>query len=195
MKYTKEQKAYLKTIIPGRLVSEILVMFNAKFNSDLTDRQIRCFKQHEKIPSGVVTRFFKGQVSWNKGRKGGHYSPATEFKKGHVPANERPIGSERIGKDGYVLIKVMEHKWRAKHRVVWEQANGPIPKNHVVAFKDQNKENITIDNLVLVSLQEHFIMNKKGLYRMDSKLTESGAILAKLINKTFNKKRGKYAKK
>ena len=31
------------------------------------------------------------------------------FKKGNVPANHRPIGSERITVDGFVEIKVVPH--------------------------------------------------------------------------------------
>lgn len=197
MKYTEEQKVYLKEIIPGKLISEIQKLFNIKFNSSVTERQIRYFKTNHKVPSGVVTRFNKGQTSWNKGKKGTHYSPATEFKKGNLPVNHKPVGSERIdSKDGYTLIKVAEpNKWRGKHNVLWERVNGPIPKGHVVTFKDRNKENITIENLMLITKQENLIMNQKGLYRTDPTITETGAIIAKLISKTHSKKRGKNDEK
>lgn len=53
-----------------------------------------------------------GNIPFNKGKKG--YMSAeqyekckqTMFKKGNIPANHRPIGSERVGKDGYILIKI-----------------------------------------------------------------------------------------
>ena len=45
------------------------------------------------------------------------------FAKGNVPPNHRPVGSERISKDGYIEVKVAEpNKWRLKQRVVYEEA-------------------------------------------------------------------------
>ncbi len=32
------------------------------------------------------------------------------FAKGNVPPNHRPVGSERISKDGYIEVKVAEPK-------------------------------------------------------------------------------------
>lgn len=40
------------------------------------------------------TRFKKGRIAWNKGLKGVHFSPATEFKKGRTAPNK--IGTIKI---------------------------------------------------------------------------------------------------
>ena len=32
----------------------------------------------------------------------------TWFKKGHIPANYRPVGSERVNADGYIEVKVAD---------------------------------------------------------------------------------------
>jgi hypothetical protein len=37
-----------------------------------------------------ATQFKKGMTSWNKGMKGIHLSPSTEFKAGQVPHNKLP---------------------------------------------------------------------------------------------------------
>ncbi len=37
-------------------------------------------------------QFEKGHIPWNKGIKGLHLSPSTEFKKGHLPANTKYDG-------------------------------------------------------------------------------------------------------
>lgn len=41
------------------------------------------------------------------------------------------------------------------HRDVWESINGKIPFNHDVHHKDHDRSNNTIDNLELLSKQEH----------------------------------------
>ena len=37
------------------------------------------------------------------------------------------------------------------HRYVWEQANGEVPEGYVVAFRDGNRRNCSLDNLYLLS--------------------------------------------
>ena len=106
-------------------------------------------------PNAVAHRFKKGSVPPNKGKK---MSPEvyekvkeTMFKKGHSPVNHREVGSERINVDGYIEIKVAEpNKWRLKHRIIWEQINGKIPKGYNVQFKNHNPQDCRIENLYLI---------------------------------------------
>lgn len=107
-------------------------------------------------------RFVKGQEPANKGKRieefmsveGIERSSQTRFKKGNKPHNTREIGSECIHADGYVYIKVDEGKPVLKHRHVWEQANGPIPDGHNIAFRDGNHENCELSNLYLISRED-----------------------------------------
>lgn len=39
------------------------------------------------------------------------------------------------------------------HKVVWQSKNGPIPPGYQLHFKDNDKENCTIENLELVPLE------------------------------------------
>ena len=51
-----------------------------------------------------------------------------------------------------------EHgKWHAKtmHRWVWEEAHGPIPLGYVIHHKDGNKKNNALDNLEMLTREEH----------------------------------------
>lgn len=103
-----------------------------------------------------TTRFTKGHTPANKGKKMPPETYAkvagTMFKKGHINVRTKPVGSERVNVDGYMEVKVAEpNKWRLKHRVVWEKANGPIPQGYNVQFKDGNPKNITLENLYLIS--------------------------------------------
>ena len=106
-----------------------------------------------------ANQFAKGHVSHNKGKsieefmseEGIKRSSRTRFKAGHRPHNTRAVGTEVQHADGYVYIKVGEGKPVPKHRYVWEQANGPIPDGHCVAFRDGNHGNCDLSNLYLLS--------------------------------------------
>lgn len=110
-------------------------------------------------PKSVATRFHKGQIPPNKGKK---VSPEvyekmshTMFKKGHISENKREVGAERVNVYGYIEIKVAEpNVWRLKHRIVWEQHNGVIPAGHNVQFKNHNTQDCRIENLYLISKAE-----------------------------------------
>jgi len=110
-------------------------------------------------PAAIATRFVKGQEPANKGKRqqefmskeGIERSSRTRFKAGHRPHNTRAVGTEVQHADGYVYIKVGEGKPVPKHRYVWEQANGPIPDGHCVAFRDGNHGNCDLSNLYLLS--------------------------------------------
>lgn len=128
---------------------------------------------------------------WNKGKKGVTCGgKETQFGKGRKPWNYRPVGSERTNVDGYVEIKIADPKtWKAKHVLLWEAAHGPIPKGHVVIFADGNKQNVTLENLLLLSRRELAVMNKKGLIANDAELTKAGVVVADIYLKIGERKR------
>lgn len=110
--------------------------------------------------TGRTGRFVAGQKSWNAGKS---YPPhpnsaATQFKSGTVPPNRKPMGSERIAKDGYIEMKVPERdphtghatRYMHKHRWLWEQANGPVPKGAVLKCLDGDKTNTDPSNWVAI---------------------------------------------
>jgi hypothetical protein len=71
------------------------------------------------------------------------------FVKGQRPKHWRPVGSERKTDRG-IEVKINEpDKWRLKHLAVWEAANGPLPKGFRLAFRDGDRCNCSLDNLVL----------------------------------------------
>lgn len=113
----------------------------------------------ELTEKGKAYRYPKGHTPANKGQKMPEKvykkASATMFKKGHTPANHKPVGYERLTRDGYLEIKVSEpNKFVLKHRMLWEQANGTIPKGYNVQFRDGNRQNIVIENLYLISRPE-----------------------------------------
>lgn len=112
---------------------------------------------------GIATRISKGNVPVNKGKpisdEMRQLLRPTMFKPGNVPANHRPVGSERT-LDGYVYIKTAEpNKWEVKHRWLWEQHHGKLDAKQVVKFIDGDKNNITLSNLRLTDRKGNMIDN------------------------------------
>lgn len=121
----------------------------------------------------VVDSYFKkGMISHNKGIPINEWMTEEQrenflknkFKKGNVPHNAKEVGYESVvfDKTGrpYYMIKILgKERLRYKHRVIWEEANGPIPKGYNVQFKDKNTLNCVLDNLYLISRSEQMIEN------------------------------------
>lgn len=160
-------------------------MLNEKFGTSYTKEQMKGYYARNKLDSGLRSRFTKGHDTWNKGKpKSWVGGEETQFKKGHIPVNYRPVGSERVSVDGYIEIKVADpNKWRLKHQVVWEEHNGDIPKGYVVIFGDSDKSNLDINNLILISRAQLARLNQNGLIQNDIELTKTGVVIAEVMTK------------
>ncbi|KAA0910640.1 HNH endonuclease signature motif containing protein [Pusillimonas sp. ANT_WB101] len=148
----------------------------------------------------TATQFKPGHKTWNKGKpfEAGGRSHETRFKKGGMtgPAqsNYVPIGSTRISKDGYLELKVTDDpdlypskRWVAVHRLVWEEAHGPIPPKHIVVFKPGQltaaREEITADRLECITRAENMKRNSIHNYPPEIK----GAMTARAaLNRRIN---------
>lgn len=112
--------------------------------------------------AGIHARFQKGQTPWNQGITWEDHPEAcraTQFKPGQRPHTWKPIGTERINRDGYLERKITDdgpthHHYEAVHRLIWIEANGPIPDKHVVVFRNGDKTDLRLDNLELISRAE-----------------------------------------
>ncbi|UEL47555.1 HNH endonuclease signature motif containing protein [Terrisporobacter hibernicus] len=105
------------------------------------------------------------------------------FKKGHS-INALDIGSESIGKKGFVMVKIAEPNiWEYKHKMIWEKVNGKVPEGYCLLFADKDKSNVSLDNLLLVSKRERFIMNKYSLIHDNKDFTVTGLNIARLMLK------------
>lgn len=188
--FTKGKIDFLISKYKEYSLTELTDIFNAEFHSDKTKGQIRSAIHSRGIVCGRTGHFGKGHVTWNKGVKGFMGPNVTSFKKGNTPAHRRPLGSERIdSKDGFILVKIAEPnphvpgsktRFKHKHVHVWEQLHGPVPKNHVVAFKDSNKLNCDPGNLMLLRRSELLSLNQHGYKDAPDEIKPSVLLLAKL---------------
>ncbi len=191
--YSEENVKFLIENVKGISHKELTKRFNEKFNTNLSENALANMKRKLKLTNGIDTRFKKGQASWNKGKKMSleQYEKCkkTMFQKGNL-SNARPIGDERIGIDGYTYIKIKQpNKWVLKHRWLYEKEKGKIPKGYNLIFADGNRQNFNLDNLILVSNAELFIMNQKGLYKQDKEFTKTGVTVAKVLDKVNKRKK------
>jgi hypothetical protein len=201
-RYTEEEHEFLREYIPGHTHKEILAEFNKRFEPPLTPNNLTSYIANHNIKTGFTGRFEKGHVSPLKGQ----HRPTvgrmaeTQFKKGHLPPNTKPVGYERERFDGHIEVKVRMRKnnpksndnFKLKKDIIWEAANGPIPKGYIVVCLDGNKRNFELENLRCISRAENLQMNRRGLRKVDAEMTETGILIARSILAVSNaKKRGK----
>lgn len=162
----------------------------ARFGIELTEGQIGNFKHSYHIKSGTHGgRFPKGHPSHNKNKP---MSPETYrkaadtmFKPGHQSHNRVEVGSIRTDVDGYVKIKIAEpNKWQQMQRYIMEQEIGrKLTKNEVVILLDGNKQNMSIDNLMLITKPELCRINQNHRITDNPELTKTGIYIEKLKEK------------
>lgn len=175
---TKEQQDFIINNYKGKSHRKMAELLNAKFGLNVSKTVCQRFYNKHRLNSGLTGRFQKGYDPANKGKKLAASVivkfKKTWFKQGHTPHNHKPVGSERITKDGYTKIKVAEPDfWRLKHQVIYEKFYGEIPEGYAVCFADMNKKNFEKDNLVLVSRSELATMNKKNKFSEFSDITKT----------------------
>lgn len=197
-KYTEEERRFFEEYVPGHSYKEIQQEFIKRFGWEITISQVNGYIGNHGLNTGKTGRFEKGQIPLNKGKK---MSPEqyemcskTMFKKGNIPENHRPVGSQRITRDGYLEIKIAEpNKWALKHRYLWEKKYGEIPPGHVLIFRDNDKTNVELENLILISQSENMILNSQGLHSATGEVKEAAVAYAKLANTTVRRKKKRLA--
>ncbi len=115
--------------------------------TDVTAGALHGLRKRHKFRTGRTGQFEKGRVSPNKGKKcpegtmGRHPNARrTQFKKGQPAPNAHKLGDERIRSDGYIEVMVAganpytgaPRRYVFKHRLLWEDANGPLPAGYAL---------------------------------------------------------------
>jgi hypothetical protein len=142
---------------------------------------------------GAAFRLKPGNIPANKGLKRPGFAPGrmreTQFKKGQRSHNYLPIGTVKKYSDGYLRRKIAEglggwgnpKAWEFVHRRVWEDAHGPIAKGFRLWWKDGNHDNCSLENLELLSSQEH--MARTTIHTLPPELKEVVQLTARLTRK------------
>ena len=143
----------LRRAMEGRLTNEQWVQFERARRREYTKKG----------------QFKKGLVPWNKGVRGMHLSPRTEFKKGRVATNLKPVGTIAIRKHKCcgprTFIKVADNRrwgdWIPYAWYIWQRVHGPVPAGCLIVHKDGDALNDSLRNLVMVDRKGHIMLQQK----------------------------------
>lgn len=153
--------------------------------------------------TGRNGQFTKGIIPHNAGKRMpfNANSARTQFKKGNrtgrANENYKPIGSERMTRDGYIERKIhdglpLQSRWRAVHLIEWEAVHGPLPKGHCLKCLDGDKRNTDPSNWTLLSRGLLPFLNGHRGHNYDQappELKPAILALAKLKRAKFEKQR------
>ena len=150
--FNEEEKQYIFENVKGKFAIDFLEEFNKKFNRNITMAQLNGYKGRHKL----------------------------KCYRRLSPSQKKSLGYEYKDKNGDWKIKIKEPGgYMQKSRYVYEKYKGKIPNDCLVIFADGNKDNFDLDNLILVSKKEFFVMVTHGLNFKDKDLTETSVLLAK----------------
>ena len=185
--WTPTEEAYLRAQYPttptpllaalfGRPAERVLAKANAMGLKKNREFIAQVARERTARPGhgSVAHRFKPGLVPSNKGVKHPKgWAPGdmakTQFKPGNRPHTWVPVGSFRMTADGIIERKYSDDlgpstaRWRNYAALVWEAANGPVPKGRIVAFhpgkKTTDPELVTLDRLECISRAENIRRN------------------------------------
>lgn len=147
--------------------------------------------------AGAASRFRRGLVPWNGGRKGwqaGGRSAETQFKpgerRGAAERNWVPLGTERVDPDGYLIRKVAETgrkraDWKMVHVIAWEDHNGTLPGGKVIVFRNGDRRDFRPENLEAVDRAD--LMRRNSVHRYPAELRHAMRLVKKL-NRTIQER-------
>lgn len=160
--YSAEEMAWLEANRALSIGDYHRAFCEAFGRDDVSAANLHALRKRNGWKTGRTGFFAKGEAPHNKGEKcepgkGGNHPNArrTQFQKGGRSgrASElyKPIGTERLCKDGYRERKVhdglpLQSRWRAVHLIEWERVNGRIPDGMALKCLDSDKLNTDPSN-------------------------------------------------
>jgi hypothetical protein len=155
------------------------MIHNKAFNLGLKKTEDFKLALAKKNLGCISTQFKTGHKPWNLGIKGStglhENCKKGQFKKGQATHNTKPLGYERINKDGYLERRVGDYGKRRSnyemvHVIVWREHFGDIPEGSIVVFKNGIKTDFDIENLELITRAE--LMRRNTFHRLPTELKE-----------------------
>jgi len=210
--WSDEEIARLKKIYPEENTIDVARMLNRtvcsvngmahslglkKSNKFIADGKSGRIKNGQGI--GIKTQFVPGHVPLNKGKKWDEIMPKdaqekarqTTFKTGRLPHNTLKDGMITIRTDNrgvsFEWIRIGVAKWIPLFHHVWIQANGPIPKGHVLAFIDRNPMNAKLENLMIMTKADN--CRRNSIARIPPEVRQTMTALKKLKKMISEKER------
>lgn len=193
-KYSIEHLEFIRIRYKEIGLRELVAELREYYGIRTTVRRLGSICKNHGITSGRTGQFEKGHVPWTAGTKGmGLIKPNSgQFEKGSSPANLKPIGFERVNREGLVEVKVDEinpytgfcGRFRPKHVVIWEQHQGKrVPRGHVVIFRDGDNRNFDPANLDAITKALNVRLNQLRISQYPKEMRETIRGVAEIRNK------------
>lgn len=185
--WTPEQIQFLRDWRPHETLASLTRRLNRAFGTDYSVAAVGGACKRNRIGAGDDGRFEPGEQPWNTGLKGyqaGGRAPLHQFNRGHMPQTWVPIGTRVRSSDGYWKVKVSDSPgpgesrrgWQQQHRLIWEEAHGPQPRGTAIVFVDGDPDNLTLDNLEIVTRAELARLNQLGWRKLPDVATRRAFI-------------------
>lgn len=150
--WSEADKAKVAREFPHRYASDI----GAEIGRSASAVRVQAWLMGVK-PVSPRNKSVTGIVPWNKGKR---YKIVNTENMGMPqnlrPADSLPVGTEKVQRGNYISVKFTDdpaipHKkrWKLKHYLIWEAANGPVPDSKKLTFADGNNRNFALENIVL----------------------------------------------
>jgi len=169
-RWTKAEIDYLLKAYAERSNADLAVFLHRSARAiGLKARSLGVYKSPEFAErQHEVGQFKPGHKPFNAGRKIEHFMSAegianssrTRFQPGveretsptyRQPGFEMLRSPDKTGRRYWWIKPHDGRRMMPKHRYIWEQAHGPIPKGMNIQFKDGDTTNCVLDNLYLIS--------------------------------------------
>lgn len=156
------------------------------YRIDVSANNLHALRKRKGWKTGRTGQFKKGNIPHpNAHPKGAN---RTSFKAGNRTHNLKPVGSTRVSKDGYIMVKIQEPStWRPQHILNWESEHGNIPDSYCVVFIDGNKLNTALGNLELITRNENLQINRLRCSSYNKELQPVVRNIGKLVAKTYER--------
>jgi len=169
----------------------LVQLYRVKERCRIKSPNIGCFRRG--IHSSPETEFKKGHQTWNKGL---HYQAGgrcreTQFKKGNIPPNHKPVGTERISY-GKIQLKIAEpNKWEWLATLIWQSVHKKaLPEGCIIRFANEDITDYSPENLVAITKAQNAVLNHLHIHTYDADSLKAALLICDLkMQQSKRKKR------
>lgn len=171
-------------------------LYRVKARCRIKSPNIGCFRKG--IRSSPATEFKKGHVPHNKGT----HPPTvgrmaeTQFKQGQMPHNHKPVGSERICY-GKVQIKIAEPKsWEWLATLIWQSVHKKaLPEGCIIRFANEDITDYSPENLVAITKAQNAVLNHLHIHTYDADSLKAALLICDLKMQQSKRKKRRNKRK
>lgn len=163
----REQLDFIKTELQVSRIVDLPEKFQARFGVKITYKQLL----------NLIARYgFKSEIAWN----------LKQSDKKFEPANKLPVGAMRL-KNGYLQRKTaMPNVWEYESARVWRANGGVIPEGGKIYYKDGNRMNVDISNLLVMNKLEAAYFRRAYLKEVQEEFKDTFILMTKLNAKAHS---------